>query len=124
MADDKDEKEAALGQALAEYYARLANTCELLPVPIQLPVGVLELTDITVPVARTAKLASDLPMPARVRTGLQVACLGWLTGAEMFKALVQHDEDPEDYRFGCAGLALMTGDQGLDAVITWLEDQE
>ncbi|WP_034090420.1 hypothetical protein [Streptacidiphilus albus] len=93
MSDENDHKfHFVLVQLLASY-ALLGRLLLELPVPVQLPTGVIESGEMRAALIRAAQLAEEQPMPEPQQFQMEHACLLWIAADRMLSAFFASPED-------------------------------
>lgn len=120
MADSDDEQMIEIGVDLARLYGAIAEACSALPVPIQLPGGIIEPSECLDSIRRVVDIVKDIPMPEEQQANLFAACLFWLTGMDLFRLQVL---DPVPLRIHCLAAQLMSAEESVLPLIYWTRRQ-
>ncbi|MFW6695888.1 hypothetical protein [Streptomyces sp. MAR4 CNX-425] len=121
MPEGDEPKLGSLVVHLERVYADVAALCLRLPVAVKLPTGNPLSQETRVAVGRVAETAPKMPLPIDGIHELQIACLGWLTAAEM-KHLITNEKELTEHRFACAALGLITAEGALVDLRIVLDD--
>ncbi|MER8083829.1 hypothetical protein ABTZ57_01370 [Streptomyces sp. NPDC094048] len=121
MSDHEDEMMNLAGERLASIYGGLVACCEMLPLPIALPKGIVSNLDMVPAVRRIEQLADEQPMPEDQQAQLYTAAISWLAATDLFSLLV-NEEYVEARAAGVLG-TLMIARDCLTDLGTWLLEQ-
>ncbi|MER7807903.1 hypothetical protein [Streptomyces sp900116325] len=118
MSDHEDEMMGLATARLTSVYGGLVACCEMLPIPITLPTGLVTNLDMIPAVRRIEQLADEQPIPDEQQAQLYTAALLWLAAADLYKLLVQ--EDYVEARVGGLLGILMMARDNLKDLGEWL----
>ncbi|MEV4974430.1 hypothetical protein [Streptomyces scopuliridis] len=118
MADSPDEMMEVLGDRIAETYIGLGMICANLPVPIELPTGVVNARTLTAAVRRVSEIAEDQPMPEEQVAGLFTASILYLAALDLL-GMLQHNPYEESRAAGALGV-LVLAQENLKDLAEWL----
>ncbi|MER8233485.1 hypothetical protein [Streptomyces sp. NPDC094049] len=123
MSDKHEQDLNAISGPLGSCYLVIAKVCAHLPIPIELPVGIVLDSAVAVPaVVRVTELIQDQPVDEEVQSALFSACLFWLASVKLFSRFTAIKDDPT------AGveieLILLVASDALSVAIDGLREEE
>lgn len=93
MSDHHDRMIQETGDRIARVYTLIVKICANLPLPIDLPSGmIIEGSEAIPAVKRAVEIIQDQPIPNDVQMGIWGGCLHWLSAAHLFTALIDNDD--------------------------------
>ncbi|MEV7871486.1 hypothetical protein AB0P17_36550 [Streptomyces sp. NPDC088124] len=87
MSDSPDEMMELIEDRIGEAYAGFVMVCASLPVPIELPTGLVMGDSIVAAIQRVSEIATDQPMPEDQRAGLYGAAVLMLGAMDLYGVL-------------------------------------
>ncbi|MFJ1581575.1 hypothetical protein [Streptomyces sp. NPDC088182] len=122
MTDSPDEMMEILGDRVAETYIGLVMICAGLPVPIELPTGVVDAGTLTAAVRRVSEIAEDQPMPEAQVAGLYTASILYLAALDLL-GMLQHNAYEGSRMAGALGI-LVLAQENLKDLAGWLAEDD
>ncbi|MGD6761367.1 hypothetical protein ACOKM5_20750 [Streptomyces sp. BH097] len=117
--DDKDLEQIA--GSLAISYGELSVALRHLPIPVNLPDGIVTPVVAAEGLLRALDLLEEEPIPAGVRLDIQSACVSWLNAMDLFG---MQAVKPRAYRIAGITLCLLTASTGVISAMEWLVDNQ
>ncbi|MFS4105111.1 hypothetical protein [Streptomyces sp. PD-S100-1] len=121
MADHEDQELTQLAIDVAVGYAQIMTALRHLPIPIQLPEGLVEPKDAVIGMMRALDLLEEEPLPEGIAHSIQVACASWLNAEDLLRLQVHR---PRPYRIAGATICLLTAQTEIVNAMEWLVDHQ
>jgi hypothetical protein len=118
MADHEDEIMQGVALSISVTYTLLVDVCQVLPVPITMPVDRhIPVTDAYPAIQRVADLAGELPMGEAQSMRLYMGCIQLLAGIDLYGLCATRYMDS---RAEGAAVNLIHANSQLEPLLLWL----
>jgi hypothetical protein len=121
MADDFEDGAEAAGFHLSVIYKLIVLTCADLPIPIQLPQGMVQIPDAVEGVRRVADIIIDQPIPEEMQAEFYAGCAYWLSAVDILGLQVAN---PEINRLRQVAACMVAAEEGIRNIARWVRHQK
>lgn len=121
MSDQHEADMEAMWQHFGAVYMLAFAICALLPIPIELPRGIVTNVQMRDALRQVAEIANDQPMPEGEKANLWAGSVSFLAALDLFAVMV---EDYHPLRAEGVEAALTTSETSFTALSEWVANQE
>lgn len=122
MSDKHEADMERMWEHFSALYMLTVAICALLPIPIELPRGLVTSTQMRDSIRRVAEIASDQPIPEVEKANLWAGCIAFLAALDLFSIMMEVEDHP--LRKEGTEAVLMTSEKSLRALSEWVSNQE